>query len=97
MILEEWADKDPDADVDRTIDFTLWVASLGDGAELTDVDWAVSPAGPTLSNESFESTGLASVRIAGGTAGTAYTVTATGTATGSRIEVKAARLLVRYT
>lgn len=97
MITDEWADKDADADVDRTFDFTAWIASISDVAELTAAAWSSSPSGLTIDNESFTSAGLASARIAGGTAGVAYTVTCTATGTGSRVEVKSARLLVRDT
>lgn len=97
MITDDFADKDPDADVDRTFDFTAWITSIGGGATMTAATWASTPSGLTISNTSFTSAGLASARIAGGTAGTAYTITCTATATGSRIEVKSARLLVRDT
>lgn len=97
MILQELRDKSPDADVDCTFDFRPWIASLGQGIQLTAVSFASHPTGLTIKDKTFNADGLVSARIAGGDSGVAYTVTCTATATGNRVEVLSARMLVTLT
>lgn len=60
---------DPDEKLDFSIDFTSW---LDAGVNITGAPvWAISPVGPTLSDESNSST-IATVFVSGGTLGVVY-------------------------
>jgi hypothetical protein len=87
----KWPDKDPQADKDYGID---WTDMLADGETITTAAWAVSPAGPTLSDESILD-GVCTVWIAGGTVDTAYALTCTITTSRGMIDERTVTIKVK--
>ncbi|MEM7706601.1 MAG: hypothetical protein AAF358_13665 [Pseudomonadota bacterium] len=62
------ASKDPDADLPYTIDASPWL----NGGNLTAADFVGFPVGLTLYSKVFESTGLITFWLGGGTVGQNY-------------------------
>ena len=68
-----YAQKDPDAKLDYSIDWTLWLAT-GDTVDTS--SWAVSPTGPTLTDGTIDMAGaVTTIWFDGGTVGTKYVLT----------------------
>jgi hypothetical protein len=77
-----WPAKDP-ADVwDYSLDAREWMASVGD--TLTAATATITPAGLTLISTAVTAAGIATVRLAGGTAGITYSVELTLSTAGGR-------------
>ena len=69
--------KDPDSNEPRGLDWTLYLAAIGENETIADSDWTVDPTGDLTLNSPSIVTGAkkTQVRYADGTAGETYTVT----------------------
>lgn len=74
-----WIQKDPNAALDYTVDWTDWLATIS--ATISAVVWTV-PAGLTLASQANTTT-TATVFLSGGTPGTDYDVSCKITPTGA--------------
>ena len=64
---------DPDAKLDYSVDWTLWLPT-GDAVDTS--TWAVSPEGPTLTSSTIDIDGkITTIWFEGGTAGSKYVLT----------------------
>jgi len=81
--------KDPDASLPYKIDWTAWLA----GATISQSSWTV-PAPLTGSGQSIESGTKTVIMLAGGVAGTTYTVTNRISATDGRVDDRSFELRV---
>jgi hypothetical protein len=84
-------DKDPDATLDYSIDWSAWLPS---GDAISTAAWSTSDAELVVEGSPAPSVsaGVATVWLSGGTAGTHYTVTCRVTTTGGRIDDRSIRL-----
>ncbi len=73
MAVLETYTHDPDAKLDYSVDWSLWLA---DGDTVQASTWAVSPSGPTLSGSSINVPAtITTIFFDGGTEGERYTLT----------------------
>ncbi len=87
-------EKDPDAKLDYTIDWTDWLASAGNDTIAVST-WTV-PAGLTHGSPADSLAGAqATVWASGGTKGTKYTLTNQITTAGGRVEQRSIVLVIK--
>jgi hypothetical protein len=82
--------KDPQATLDYSVDWTLWLAS---GDYISSVVWTV-PSGLTTVTTSNTNT-LATIWLSGGTVGQSYSVQCKITTAGGRIDERTISIIVR--
>jgi hypothetical protein len=83
-------EKDPDATLDFSIDWSAWLAKVSDTIQAS--EWVV-PSGIALTNETFSST-KAIVWVSGGELGRRYELTNRITTSGGRIEDQSIVILI---
>lgn len=81
---------DPTSVLDYSFDWTSW---LDDGDELSDSEWSITPAGPTLVTDTFNQT-TSTVWITGGTLGKGYRVTNHITTSDGREDDRSFRIII---
>lgn len=88
--------KDPQSNEPYGLDWSAWLAELGDAVTIATSAWSVAPSSLTLSAASIVTGALKTqVRLAGGDVGTHYTVTNHIIATDGSIDDRSFRVLVQ--
>lgn len=83
--------KDPDATVDFGHDWTLWLAEISDTISSTPTP---TVTGVTLASSVAENSGVVSVFVSGGTAGSTATITFRIVTTGGRTDERTVNLWI---
>jgi hypothetical protein len=89
--MDKWPDKDPDATLDYGVDWSKFLATVGD--TIANSIWIV-PDGITKSLDTFNDT-ITTIWLEGGTPGMSYTLTNRITTAAGRVDDKSVKIKVK--